>query len=101
MLPAFADRAGPPNHWSGAGFPWYPAVVTRASRTGVLIAWLLASGRSSVIPPPSACTGSLLECEKVVAGVKLIPVPRLLNGKLAEWLNASGAVRVRPVPLAP
>src|SRR4051812_50016637 len=47
------------------------------------------------------CTGSLLECAKRVAGLKLTPVPRSLNGRLDEWLNFSAADRVRPVPPAP
>jgi hypothetical protein len=46
----------------------------------------------------SACTGSLLECAKRVAGLKVIPVPRLLNGRLAAWLNCSGAVRLTVPP---
>ena len=50
---------------------------------------------------PSACTGSLLECAKRVAGLKVIPVPRSLKGRLDAWSNFSGAVRVRPVPPAP
>ena len=53
------------------------------------------------MPLPSACTGSLLECAKRVAGVTVSPVPRSLNGRLDEWAMVSGAARVRPVPLAP
>ena len=29
-------NSGPPNHWLGAGVPWYPAVLTAASRTTVV-----------------------------------------------------------------
>ena len=53
------------------------------------------------MPLPSACTGSLLECAKRVAGLKVTPVPRSLNGRLDAWSDFSGAVRVRPVPPAP
>src|SRR5260370_10419123 len=49
----------------------------------------------------SACTGSLLEGAKRVAGLKVTPVPRALKGRLDAWSNFSGAVRVRPVPPAP
>src|SRR5919197_1365569 len=101
MLPAPAERAGPPNHWSGAGGPWYPAFVTAASTTGVSIAWLLPRALSRVMALFSGCTGSLLECGKRVAGLKVTPVPRSLKGRLDEWLNFSGADRVRPVPPAP
>src|SRR5262245_15680564 len=101
MVPAPADNAGPPNHWSGAGGPWYPAVVMAASTTGVLIGWLARRGLSRVMLRPSGCTGSLLECGKRVAGRKLTPVPRSLKGRLDEWPNFSGAVRVRPLPAGP
>ncbi len=98
ILPALVERAGPPNHWLGAGVPWYPAVVTTASRTTESIACSLASGLSSVMPVPSGWTGSLLECVKAVAGLKVIPGPPTLKGRLAAWLNFSGAARSRPVP---
>ena len=28
MAPAFAESAGPPNHWLGAGVPWYDLTFT-------------------------------------------------------------------------
>src|SRR5271157_87383 len=42
--------------------------------------------------------GSLLEWANAVAGLKLMPDPRLLKGRLATWANLSGAARSRPVP---
>src|SRR4051794_10560834 len=101
MLPAPADRAGPPNHCSGAGGPWDPAFVAAASTTGAAIPWLLPKGLSSLMALLSDRTGSLLECGKRVAGLNVTPVPRSLKGRLDEWLNFSGADRVRPVPPAP
>src|SRR3954447_12982070 len=101
MLPALAERAGPPNHGSGDGGPWYPALVTAVSTIGVSIAWLLPRGLSRVMALFNGCTGSLLECGKRVDGLNVTPVPRSLKGRLDEWLNFSGADRVRPVPPAP
>ena len=92
---AFSQRDGAPKRGRAGGElrPAEPlarrgrslvsAVVTAASRTTALISCSIWSGASSMIPLPSACTGSLLMWANAVAGSKLIPVPRSLKGRFA------------------